>query len=328
MDGHNLIIGANLKFDLHWLRRYGINFKHCRVHDVQLGGFILASQRTPYPSLEDLATSYGIDGKLSGIAEKYWNVGIDTPEIPLEELIEYLKQDLKVTEEVYHRQVAEFKEKPKQQRLFSLQCQDLLVLAEMEYNGLLVDTTKAEELSKKCEEQLEKIDAEFAQLVNADFVNFNSNDHVSAILYGGIAKVKGKEEYLFKYKDGRVVPKIRNKVHEHVFPQLVKPLKGTALLKEGYYATSEDVLRQLHPPNKKSRRVIELILERSKLEKLNGTYFKGLPNKIITKGWPNNYLHGNLNQCVAVTGRLSSSDPNLQNVAKEVHECVISRYVD
>lgn len=328
VDGHDLLVGVNLKFDLHWLRRYGINFDGKRVFDCQLAEFLYSHQTVPYPSLDSMASRRGLGNKLVGVAEKYWDNGIDTTEIPLDELTEYLAQDLNLTEQLYNIQVKELEEHSKLQRLFSLQCQDLLVLEEMEYNGLLLDVTKAEELSQKCQKQLDNIDEEFRKLVGSDTINFNSNEHMSAVLYGGVAKVKGKENYLFQYKDGRVAPKVRSVVFEYKFEQLVKPLRGTALAKEGYFSTAEDVLRQLHPSNKKSRRVIELILERSKLEKLNGTYYQGLQKKVLTKAWPNNYIHGNLNQCVVITGRLSSSDPNLQNVAKEVHECIISRYAD
>lgn len=326
--GHDLIIGANLKFDLHWIRNYGIDFSHCRVFDLQLAEFLIYNQQRPYPSLGDMVSGRGLGSKSNWIAEAYWDLGIDTPDIPLNELIEYLENDLEITWKVYQAQVKELEAQPKKQRLHSLQCQDLLVLEEMEYNGLLLDSEKAEEKSRECEKKLIEINEEFCSLVGSNNINPNSGQHISAVLYGGVAKVKEKEDYLFHYKDGRTATKTRSVTKEYKFPQLIKPLRGTALQKEGYYATSVDVLRQLNPSNKKSRRIIELILEQSKLEKLNGTYYKGLQEKIETKAWPNNYLHGNLNQCVAKTGRLSSSDPNLQNVAKEVLECVISRYVD
>lgn len=327
MVGHDLIVGANLKFDLHWIRRYGIDFNHCRIWDCQLAEFLLSNQRSPYPSLADMASNRNLGNKFDNIAENYWNKGIDTRDIPLEELSEYLINDIELTNKIYKAQLQELEEQPAKKRLFSLQCQDLVVLEEMEWNGLLLDKEKAEEKSKECEERLEKINEEFSTLIGSDIINPNSGEHLSAVLYGGVAKVKEKEDYLFRYKDGRTTLKTRTVVREYPFPRLVKPLRGTQLKKEGYYATSENVLRQLNPSNKKSRRVIELILEQSKLEKLNGTYYRGLQEKIEEKSWENNYLHGNLNQCVARTGRLSSSDPNLQNVAEEVLECVISRYV-
>src|SRR3990167_6648416 len=50
-------------------------------------------------------------------------------------------------------------------------------------------------------------------------------------------------------------------------------------------------------------------------------------NSLITKkDWPENELHGQLNQCVAITGRLSASQPNQQNVEKDVKEIFITRY--
>lgn len=107
VDGHDLIVGFNLKFDLHWLRRYGINFSKCSVHDCQLVHFILSNQTIPYPSLEGVSTHYGIGHKLDVVASDYWNKGIDTPQIPREILEEYLQQDLWLTYQIYLRQLNE-----------------------------------------------------------------------------------------------------------------------------------------------------------------------------------------------------------------------------
>ena len=64
----------------------------------------------------------------------------------------------------------------------------------------------------------------------------------------------------------------------------------------------------------------------------SGTLFKIMPNgtgytKLIEKmNWPKDMLHGTLNQCVVVTGRLSSSKPNLQNADGETKRYMETRY--
>ena len=101
-----LLVGFNLKFDLHWLQRYGITpGPNQRVWDCQLAHFLLTSQRVPYQSLDGVAEHYGIPGKLGYINDNYWKRGIDTPEIPQQEMLDYLQQDLVVTMQVYERQV-------------------------------------------------------------------------------------------------------------------------------------------------------------------------------------------------------------------------------
>ena len=92
--------------------------------------------------------------------------------------------------------------------------------------------------------------------------------------------------------------------------------------KTGQFVTSEEVLQQLRPKNP----IVGKILDHRALKKLLGTYVEALP-KLIN---PNTgHVHTSFNQCVTATGRLSSSDPNLQNIpvrsedGKEIRRCFI-----
>ena len=100
--------------------------------------------------------------------------------------------------------------------------------------------------------------------------------------------------------------------------QLVEKAKKT---KTGQYQTSEEVLQQLahkHP-------IVEKILEHRGLKKLIGTYVDALPKLINPR---TGRIHTSFNQCVTTTGRLSSSDPNLQNIpirdenGKLIRKCI------
>jgi DNA polymerase-1 len=64
----------------------------------------------------------------------------------------------------------------------------------------------------------------------------------------------------------------------------------------------------------------------AELSKLDGTYYKGMININKEMNWPENKIHGQFNQCVAATGRLSSSKPNLQNFAGDCQDIFVSRY--
>ena len=77
-----MLVGFNIKFDLHWIRKLGIRFNHVRVWDCQLAEFILTGQRNTYPSLDDLASKYGLGSKLDVVKTEYWEKGIDTDQIP------------------------------------------------------------------------------------------------------------------------------------------------------------------------------------------------------------------------------------------------------
>ncbi len=92
--------------------------------------------------------------------------------------------------------------------------------------------------------------------------------------------------------------------------------------KTGQYVTSEEVLQQLrgkHP-------IVADILDYRTLKKLLGTYVDALPKLINPR---TGHIHTSFNQTVTATGRLSSSDPNLQNIpvrgedGKEIRKCFI-----
>ncbi|MGI8470227.1 MAG: DNA polymerase I [Pyrinomonadaceae bacterium] len=74
----------------------------------------------------------------------------------------------------------------------------------------------------------------------------------------------------------------------------------------GQVSTSKDILTELA----ETYEIAQLIIDYRELDKLKATYADALPKLIDADG----RIHGNLNQTVAVTGRLSSTDPNLQNI--------------
>jgi DNA polymerase-1 len=322
IDSATLIVGFNFKFDLHWLKKCGFNLEDKRIWDCQLAEFILSSQTIKYPSLDGTCTKYGLPNKLDVIKLEYWDKGVNTDEIPREILQEYALKDAELTLEVYKKQ--QLLVSPKQKKLISLGCQDLPILAEMESNGILLDVVKCKTESLKLDDRISEISKTLQQIYPNIPINWNSGDHVSAFLYGGIIKETTKVLDGF-YKTGKKAgePKYRNQEIEHTLPKLYTPLKGSELKKEGFYATNEDTLKKL----KGNKKWVNLLLELSKLEKLNGTYYKGLPNKIEEMYWEDNYLHGQFNQCVAGTGRLASSNPNLQNFASDLQDIFITRII-
>ena len=72
--------------------------------------------------------------------------------------------------------------------------------------------------------------------------------------------------------------------------------------------------------------IVDIILKRSGLIKKVSTYYRGLVSLIKDSNWNPGTIHGQLNQCVARTGRLSSSKPNLQNFDGDIKGLFKSRY--
>jgi DNA polymerase-1 len=92
-----------------------------------------------------------------------------------------------------------------------------------------------------------------------------------------------------------------------LFGKLALPTQGSWKTAGGGYSTNADVLDELRDKHE----IVPLIIEHRELNKLYGTYVDALPQLINPK---TGRIHTNYNQAGAVTGRLSSSNPNLQNI--------------
>ena len=325
INNAKLLVFFNAKFDLHWYTRCGYDIESKPIWCCQLAEFLLSRQSIPYPSLEQTSVAYGLGHKIDVIKKEYWDKGICTNEIPTGILATYACKDVELTYKIYLKQVERFKEHPQMYKLFRIACQDLMFLKEMEKNGIPYNIELCKQRALEVNDLITKIIEQLNSIYPEVTINFNSGDQLSSFLYGGPIYSEGKEHIGF-YKTGEKIgqPKYRNVTYTVILPQLVKPLKNSELKKEGVYSTDADTLRQL--TGKAAKKFVQPLLELSRLEKLRSTYYEGLPKKAIEYGWESGVLHGQFNQCVAATGRLSSSKPNQQNWAEDCLDLFSSRY--
>ena len=322
----SILVFVNGKFDLHWLRILGIDLTNISIRDCQLAEFIISDQTHAYASLNEIALKYTGQQKIDVVKLDYWDKGIDTWFIPKDLLEMYLMEDLRLTYEVFSQQ-KEILQQTGKYPLFVLQSLDQLVLAEMEWTGILYNKEESIKRGDDLQEKITELTEYIKSYSLCPSFNCASGDHLSCLLYGGTIIHTNRVPVGF-YKTGAKVGQQRYKLYEETFIQerLVEPLKGSELKKEGYFSTDEDTLLSLKPKKKEVKKLIDTILELSKTEKLQGTYFYGIPKLMDEKGWEGNYIHGQLNQCVARTGRLSASKPNQQNFLPEVKQLCVSRY--
>lgn len=327
-----LIVGHNVKFDLHWLAHSGIAPRgKCRVWCTMVAEFVLSGQTSGFTSLNELCELYGLPQKLD-LVKQHWDAGVSTEDIPRDIVAEYGNHDVDLTYQVYLKQQDDHRMNPELNRLIKLMCADLLVLQEMEYHGQNYNVVKSLELAASMTQKKDDIEKELLGIAGVDSMNFNSDDQLSAFLYGGTYEVDKFEVEHSVFKSGPRKGEVRT-INRKVSTDVVKldgifnPLKGTELKKEGLYSTAADILKQLKATTKMQKRVIGLLLERAKLDKVVGTYYQGLPDLIEEMHWKDNVIHGQFNQTVARTGRLSSSKPNLQNTTHDVDILFESRFV-
>jgi DNA polymerase I-like protein with 3'-5' exonuclease and polymerase domains len=275
-----------------------------------------------------MAEKYGLPQK-PDIKAKYWDAGIDTKDIPRDEIVDYLEShDLPTTTAIYNIQKELVESRSKAfQRLVSLANQDLLVLQEIEYNGFYFNEDSCKQKAIELSATIDELRMELHDYHNIEEFNTESGDHLSCLIYGGTITIPRKECVgVYKTGDRKGEDKYGWKDYTCTLPRLFNPLPKSELKKPGYWATGEDVLRQLKSRDKASKRLLEIILTLAKLEKIVGTYYLGLPKLRETMNWKPNMLHGQLNMCMARTGRLSSSKPNLQNISGDMKNVFETRF--
>lgn len=317
----------NAKFDLHHIRRNtNLDYDRFHIRDSQYAEFLITNQKHVMPSLNDIALKYLNETKIDIVKDQYWDKGIDTKYIPKNILETYLEKDLDLTRRCYQKQETILCDQNKI-ALYRLGCADLKVLQEMEYNGILYDKNTSLKKAQELDEKIKNLTDAIVSYSSIPNFNVNSGDHISLLLYGGLYNYDVRVPIgVFKTGKNTGLPRYKVLKQTLEIPRLIDPLEGSELKKEGFYSTDEKTLLSLKPKDKKIKQLILDILEISKLEKLNGTYFKGLPKLIEEKEWTDNIIHGQLNQCVAITGRLSSSKPNQQNFDPAAKQLCVSRY--
>lgn len=323
----DILVGFNIKYDLHVLRKLGVTgWEDKRIWDCQLAEYVRSNQTWKYPSLDESCLKHGLPRKIDVIAEKYWANGIQTEDIPWDELAEYAEQDARITLSLYNAQMECMS--PSQKRLVRLMGMDLLVLEEMEWNGIRFDQELCSSRAEDIKNKISQITQELCGVYPDIPISFSSGDDLSAFLYGGIVKEE-RREVVGHYKTGNRIgePRYRIERIEHTLPRLVEPLRGSELKKKGFFATNADTLLKLRP-SKKTKHIIELIQQQTRLETLLSKTYNGLVKKHEEQNWEPGYLHGQFNQVTVATGRLSSSGPNLQNLDGEANDLFVSRYND
>lgn len=275
-DGKIKKIGHNLKYDLNVLKNYGVEINPL-TFDTMIAHYLLHPGDRRF-NLDDLAFAELGYEKISieGLIGKGKNQKL-LSEVPQEKVAEYSSEDAVITFRLYKKLKPRL-EKEELLELFSkIEMPLIPVLAEMERNGVKIDTEFLKKLSKKLGKEIETLRKKICKLARCDF-NINSPQQLKEILF--------------------------DRLNLAADPEIKKEMKK---LKSGGFSTAATILEKLrdtHP-------IVSLLFEYRELTKLKTTYTDTLPNLIHPK---TGRVHTNFNQTITATGRLSSSEPNLQNI--------------
>ena len=263
------IYGHNLKYDYRILLREGIKLQplefdtmvasylvnpQTRAHNIDQIAFIeLGYEKIPLDQLIDI--------------KKFE----DLSAAPLAKVAEYSCEDA----DIALRLVKHFKKLLKQNKLeqlfYNLEMPLVPILAQMEEEGIKLDTKYLKDLNNKVTVRILKIIDNIYKLAGKKF-NISSTQQLREVLF---TDLKLQTQEIKKTKTG--------------------------------YSTAASELEKLRGHHK----IIDLLLEYRELTKLKNTYIDALPKLVSER---DNRLHTSFNQTITATGRLSSSDPNLQNI--------------
>lgn len=138
-----------------------------------------------------------------------------------------------------------------------------------------------------------------------------NTEYLDSIAPTAIAEIEELERAICKEAGTVLNPKSTKQLREYFFDKLgVRPLKMSSGGKTGVKNPSTDEKFLNHYKNEIP--MAKMLLHHRELTKLHGTYIKGLSDRLDPFG----RIHSRFNQDVARTGRLSSSDPNMQNIPK------------
>ena len=265
-----LKVGQNLKYDLEVLRNYGIELKG-KMWDTMIAHYLI--QPELHHNMDYMAEIYlhyqtiHID-ELIGPKGKNQRSMRDLSPI---DIYEYACEDADITLQLKNKLEPELKKHGTEKLFYEIEMPLMPVLADMEMNGVCLDTASLAETNKQFTQRMLEIEQRIYELAGQQF-NIASPKQVGEILFDKL--------------------------------KIVEKAKKT---KTGQYVTSEEVLQQL----KNKHEIVADILEHRGLKKLIGTYVDALPKLINPR---TGHIHTSFNQTITATGRLSSSDPNLQNI--------------
>ena len=269
-DPNILKVGQNLKYDLEVLRNYDIHLAG-KMWDTMIAHYLIQPElRHNMDYMAEVYLNYQtihIDELIGPKGKNQKSMRDLTPS----EVYEYAAEDADITLRLKNKLEPELKKNECEDLFYDIEMPLMPVLAEMEMNGVILDTDSLKETSRALTNRMNEIEARIYELAGERF-NIASPKQVGDILF---EKLK-----------------------------IVEKAKKT---KTGQYVTSEEVLQQL----KNKHEIVADILEHRGLKKLLGTYIDALPNLINKR---TGHIHTSFNQTITATGRLSSSDPNLQNI--------------
>ena len=262
-------IGQNIKFDYIVLYHHGINMTS--MEDTMLMSYTLdaGKNRHNMDTLSEIHLNHKTISYSDIVGSGKKQIAFN--EVEILKAKDYAAEDADVT----YRLFKIFEKNLKSEKLKEIyevfEKPFIKILASMEINGVKIDSTFLNDLSKKFELKIRNLEKKIFKISKKEF-NIGSTKQLGEIMYNELK---------------------------------ISALKKT---KKGSFATSASVMEDLAF---KGHELPKLILEWRQISKLKNTYSESLPTFVNNK---TKRVHTSFLLAATTTGRLASSDPNLQNI--------------
>ena len=268
-------IGQNLKYEILVFKNYSINLGGI-YFDTMVASHFLDSSLQSY-SLDNLSRRF-LDHKMLSYKDitKIEKKEIPFKQVPVDVAMNYACEDSDITYKLYCIFKDKLLDKDLLVQFHKNEMPFVSVLANLESNGVFIDSKKLNDISAKFEKKINKIEKAIYKSIGYEF-NINSTLQLRDILFD---KLK------------------------------LKPFKKT---KKGEFSTDSESLQSIEDQHS----IVKEILAYRFYSKLKSTYLDSLPELINVNS---NRVHTSYNQTGTSTGRLSSSNPNLQNIPIKTDE--------
>ena len=268
-------IGQNLKYEILVFKNYSINLGGI-YFDTMVASHFLDSSLQSY-SLDNLSRRF-LDHKMLSYKDitKIEKKEISFKQVPVDVAMNYACEDSDITYKLYCIFKDKLLDKDLLAQFHKNEMPFVSVLANLESNGVFIDSKKLNDISAKFEKKINKIEKTIYKSIGYEF-NINSTLQLRDILFD---KLK------------------------------LKPFKKT---KKGEFSTDSESLQSIEDQHS----IVKEILAYRFYSKLKSTYLDSLPELINVNS---NRVHTSYNQTGTSTGRLSSSNPNLQNIPIKTDE--------
>jgi DNA polymerase-1 len=272
-------VGHNAKYDLTVCLQHGLEVAG-PIHDTMILAWLIDPSGRALGLKAQAAAVLGWQmtelTEIIGSGRKQ----ITVDQAPIQQVAAYCGADVDATIQLYDKLAPQVQQAELWPLYNEIELPLLPVLTDMEMAGILLDTAYLAEMSSKLSQRLGELQGEMFRIVGHEF-NLRSTQQMSQVLFG----------------------------------EMGFPTRNINKTSSGQYSTAvfelEKLLALRSELSAEQLRLIEAILEQRQLEKLRGTYVDALPAQVNPQ---TGRIHTSFNQGGSATGRISSSDPNLQNI--------------